>query len=218
MPQFSHAPFLRNNEDWHTALHEDVVKLHGNKFLTMVREPRAHKLSYWRDKVLNEGNTHKKRLLFQSYARDFKLALDAMSGIQTGYFVGKRPLQKVTMADLQQAKRRLRENFVFVGLTHRWAESMCLLHARFGLGACTRCEFLERNSWSGNVQSGRAKVIDRPDTAEMALLDAHHDPLDGELLKEAERLFDEQLVRYGVTKGWCMNCSCAEDSLRPGTW
>ena len=51
---------------------------------------------------------------------------------------------RMTRADAEEAARRVREGFAFVGITEEWDLSMCLLHKMFG-GACKASDFENPN-------------------------------------------------------------------------
>lgn len=97
---------------------------------------------------------------------------------------------KPDMAMVVEAVQRLREGFAFVGLTDKWRLSICLFHAMYG-ARCNDSEFQDVNRQRQNS------------TWDAAALQGFHDPFDGLLYKEAQRIFHENLELYGVTEENC---------------
>eukprot|EP00440_Ansanella_granifera_P076703 gb/GFBE01083230.1/.p1 GENE.gb/GFBE01083230.1/~~gb/GFBE01083230.1/.p1 ORF type:complete len:327 (+),score=61.16 gb/GFBE01083230.1/:1-981(+) len=102
---------------------------------------------------------------------------------------------KVTGHQLALAKKRLREGFVFVGITEQWDLSICLLHAQFG-GECSAKEF-------ENIRPGAASSDDGYDTS---VLDGFVDEADGEIYQVALDIFSENLAKYNVSHESCRPC------------
>jgi len=103
--------------------------------------------------------------------------------------------EPATAAELTLAKQRLREGFVFVGLTEEWDLSMCLLHAVFG-GRCLGSDFLNTNPGSNSSQ----------EKYNVSELMGFTDAPDGALYTEASVVFSEQLQRYGLSYDACRPC------------
>lgn len=100
------------------------------------------------------------------------------------------------------AKKRLREDFAFVGITESWELSVCLFHAMYG-GRCQDVEFKNTRPGSRRAEAGTAY-----DTAK--LLGDWRDDVDGEIYKEAKAIFEENLVRYNVTRETCALTYCPD--------
>lgn len=98
-------------------------------------------------------------------------------------------------AEVILARQRLREGFVFVGITDEWDMSVCLLHAVFG-GACLASDFADNNAGTNSSQ-------ELYDTSELM---GFTDAADGALYKEALAIFAEQQQHYGVSYGACQPC------------
>mmetsp|Transcript_48020 Transcript_48020/g.128502 ORF Transcript_48020/g.128502 Transcript_48020/m.128502 type:complete len:343 (-) Transcript_48020:9-1037(-) len=97
-----------------------------------------------------------------------------------------------TDEEVREAKRRLREGFDFVGITDRWALSMCLFAKTHGV-ACRPYHFLDtRPGHEG----------DYPTWPLMGFKDRY----DGELYAEALRIFEEGLERHNVSEASCAPC------------
>eukprot|EP00440_Ansanella_granifera_P075560 gb/GFBE01081995.1/.p1 GENE.gb/GFBE01081995.1/~~gb/GFBE01081995.1/.p1 ORF type:complete len:316 (+),score=59.53 gb/GFBE01081995.1/:1-948(+) len=109
---------------------------------------------------------------------------------------GSGPAGKVPADQLALAKERLREGFVFVGITEQWDLSICLLHAMFG-GECSAKEF--DNSRPGMVSSGPSGY----DTSELG---GFVDEADREIYQLALDIFSENLAKYGVSNESCSAC------------
>jgi len=110
----------------------------------------------------------------------------------TGPCGGPEP---ATAAEVTLAKQRLREGFVFVGLTDEWDLSMCLLHAVFG-GRCIASDFSDIHPGSNSSQ----------EKYNVSELMGFTDASDGALYTEASAVFSEQLQRYGLSYDACRPC------------
>lgn len=88
----------------------------------------------------------------------------------------------------------------FVGLTEEWHLSVCLFHTKFG-GECMEEDFLNSRPSESNLESqGLSKKEGSYDKLEL-----HNfvDEADGKVYAEAMRVFQEDLVRFGVTPESC---------------
>lgn len=106
-----------------------------------------------------------------------------------------------TAEEVALARRRLRRDFAFVGLTDSWGLSVCLFRAMFG-GECRQFEL-------GNVRPGmkRQQAGAAYDSKEFQ---GFRDRYDAEVWEEAKQIFEENLRIYNITEA-----SCAQ-SCRPG--
>jgi hypothetical protein len=102
---------------------------------------------------------------------------------------------EVTAEKIAFAKQRLREGFIFVGLTDQWDLSMCLLHAMMG-GRCNAVDF-------ENNRPGTNSSHDPYDTSELG---GFTDEADGEVYQEAVQIFNENLAKYNVSYESCGPC------------
>jgi len=118
---------------------------------------------------------------------------------------GRRP----SLSETRLAVRRLREGFAFVGLTERFALTVCLLHRMFG-GECQPQE-LRR------FHQGRRRSGERYDTT---ALGGFRDLHGGAVYREAVRIFEENLRLYNVSASSCGPCfhraECPEAAAPPG--
>ena len=104
---------------------------------------------------------------------------------------------KMTRADAEEAARRVREGFSFVGITEDWDLSICLLHKMFG-GACQASDF-EDTRPSSETKSAHADYdIDE--------LMGWHDDVDRVVYDAAVEVFQGNLIAYGVSHDSCREC------------
>ena len=111
---------------------------------------------------------------------------------ETGQIAGNRP---VTEADVPVALKRLREGFAFVGLQEEWELSICLFHVKFG-GPCRQVEFL-------NTRPGNHSVRSQYNTS---ILNGWVDEMDRIVYEEAQRIFLNDLLSFGVSHETCQRC------------
>jgi len=100
-------------------------------------------------------------------------------------------------AETNLAKERLRESFVYVGITEEWDLSICLLHAVFG-GDCLASDFVDSNP--GQASNTSSSMYD------ISVLEGYQDLHDGAVYAEARAIFQEQMQRYGVSQETCQPC------------
>lgn len=105
-----------------------------------------------------------------------------MQGCMTKMIMGRNCCEKcpVTAADLQEAKRRLTEAFVFVGLQEQWTLTVQAFHASFGGRLYAEELFHTR-------KSPRSKAV--KDNAEAVIGQYINDTADGELYAHGRSLF-----------------------------
>jgi len=218
---FQEQPFLDGNHpDWHSPLNQGLYRRDRGALFTMLRRPHDLKVSFYTDKIVNEQK-YGARHFYERYEHNMSLAWEAMTGMQTAMLVGRWPLDgtgKPSANDLEKAKRRLRDGFAFVGLTHRWAESMCLFHARMGLGQCHACEFAKYNTGTEKMQRGEEKALPKLSEKDKAFLSTYRDDIDEPLLEYAEALFEERRRQHGATDSWCAACGCTAGRSHASNW
>jgi hypothetical protein len=103
-----------------------------------------------------------------------------------------------TAADVSAAEQRLDALFAFVGITEKWNLSICLFNAKFN-NPCKSSQFA--SSWHVNSTEETHGVYD----AEM--LDGFVDKYDGVLYARALAIFEEDLLRFGVSEENCEPCT-----------
>ena len=108
------------------------------------------------------------------------------------------------------AKQRLNEGFQFIGITNRWEESVCLFFSKF----------IKPGDESGTERSCRPEVFEPINTAsshrsafnftkeDLKYFDSYDDEIDRETYNHALRLFEADLLRYGVTRDACISRGC----------
>merc|ERR1719401_225860 len=89
-------------------------------------------------------------------------------------------IEAVTLTELAEAKRRLREDFLFVGILEKWDLSICLLHKMFG-GRCNPREFENNRPGEGHKEHGNWSS---------ASLHGYVDKVDGEIYELANTMFE----------------------------
>ncbi|CAE7921058.1 unnamed protein product [Symbiodinium necroappetens] len=104
---------------------------------------------------------------------------------------------RMTQADAEEAARRVREGFAFVGITEEWDLSMCLLHKMFG-GACKASDFENANP----SYPGKSAELDY-DTSELR---GWHDDVDEVVYAAALDVFRQNLIAYNVSHETCSEC------------
>lgn len=105
-----------------------------------------------------------------------------------------------TQQELEVAKARL-QGFAFIGLTNKWELSMCLAHSMLG-GSCRNSDFINSRKSHGMEFNDSYIPYDH------SILEGFQDKFDGELQREAERLFDEKLRLYNISIDSCQSCFC----------
>ena len=166
--------------------------------MTMLRQPEQRLLSqYYDDKELfraeptvfycGENRTDERIMSLD----EFKLKY---AHWETGQIAGNRP---VTEADVPVALKRLREGFAFVGLQEEWELSICLFHVKFG-GHCRQVEFL--NTRPGNQSAMGTSLYNT------SILNGWVDEMDRIVYAEAQSIFFDDLLSFGVSHETCQRC------------
>eukprot|EP00051_Salpingoeca_urceolata_P007793 m.100609 g.100609 ORF g.100609 m.100609 type:complete len:352 (-) comp15408_c0_seq3:115-1170(-) len=109
----------------------------------------------------------------------------------------------ISAAELEEAKRRVREDFAFVGLQEYWNESVCLFHRMFG-GTLLDNAFQNSRSHVGKVAPGQVISGNRagnvtyvPDTW-WRKIKPEDDPFDWAIYQEARKKFFQNMIQYGL--------------------
>lgn len=105
--------------------------------------------------------------------------------------LGKWPLEPITRADLDMAKRLLADGFAAFGLVERFDESMLFFQDAFGWGVPT---YTKRNVYRRDHDTD----VLTPEARELV---ARHHAMSCELLEFARRLFDERVRAAGEALG-----------------
>lgn len=96
--------------------------------------------------------------------------------------------EKPTAVEIALAIRRLRDGAAFIGLTEQWNLSVCLLHKMFG-GTCQQFE-----------------LGPDPQPHNLSEMGGFRDIWDAPLYTEAEKIFQANLLLYGVSRESCQSC------------
>ena len=157
----------------------------------MLRNPIAYKLSFFRDKIENEDKYGGSVRMYGAYRTNISLAWERMSSIQVGFLIGQHPLSFIaTEQDIQMAKNRLLDNFVFFGITDEWNNSMKLLEFTFGI-RLNSCSYQTLNSHHRAAKSDWNYSTIIPDSFMVRRNDA-----DTNLYDYALNIFHERLNSY----------------------
>lgn len=108
-----------------------------------------------------------------------------------------------TAQEQETAKRRLREDFAFIGLTEEWDLSICLFNSMFDV----KCS--ASGAQFGNVRphTNRDGSIHNASVEyKVDELQGFRDKHDGALYEEAQAIFDANLRHYNVTRESCQLC------------
>lgn len=195
----SFAAIPHSQRHWGISL--DNWQKNKGHFVTMLRQPEQRLLSHWHYNASHPGfapghasNIHEFAEQMQGCAVKMLTQGGRSPTFPGGKFRDSSPCFDVTskpnMAMAHEAVQRLREGFAFVGLTDKWQLSVCLFHAMYG-AKCNDVEFQDVNRQRQNT------------TWDVAGLQGFHDPFDGLLYEEAQRIFHEKLELYGVTEESC---------------
>jgi len=100
-----------------------------------------------------------------------------------------------TQDEVQEALRRMREGFVFIGITEQWDLSACLFRAKFG-GKCLSSDFM-------NTRPGVNRTARTYDVQELEGFVDKHDRV---IYAEALKIFNEELQIYNISNATCKPC------------
>lgn len=182
----------------HQFLSDEKYEEYKGKFVALLRQPEQRLLSAYTD----DGDLFRAEpyisICAENRTPERILSLDEFKSKwahwATGQIVGHLP---ATLADVPVALQRLREGFAFVGLQEEWDLSVCLFHTKFG-GPCRNLEFLDTRP--SDRATGNTSEYDT------SILDGWVDEIDGPVYTEAQRLFYDDLKRYGVSHETCQAC------------
>lgn len=162
-------------------------------YVTMLRDPVERVISaYYQLRRGGEGATSNMTIdEFLTCGQDFgRFFVDngqvrALTG--TDGNPNPAPFNTLTEADLENAKRNIREHCAFVGLSERFDESLLLLRRILGWRTCYYA--------SANVARDRKKLDELP--AKTVDLIHRYNQLDIELYRHVSKSFDELIERQG---------------------
>ena len=201
----------------HDAMNEEAWRLYGphhGRFFGMFRDPKSRARSLW--------GYFGRAYIKQNGSRSPAAYLRSVVGSQTTMVAGQRNGLECTAAGIDllgrifpnriagtpqcvdpHSPRYIRPNlalalerlkgFAFAGLTDRWADSICLFHARFG-GPCLGVEFA--NIRPTPYEEAHMRMAE----AELA---GFTDPVDGALYAAVVRRFEEEWHQEGLSPQRC---------------
>mmetsp|Transcript_44786 Transcript_44786/g.139339 ORF Transcript_44786/g.139339 Transcript_44786/m.139339 type:complete len:337 (-) Transcript_44786:43-1053(-) len=180
---------------WHAGFDKQYQAGHKGHGLIMLRQPEQRLLAGY----YNPGDHHGWKPQWGEPA-----SIPAYAKLVQG--VGVKSLTRWTdhyswlgppsEAETLEAVKRLREGFVFVGITEETELSVCLLHAMFG-GECEPWEF---GRWHLSKYKNASASWD------VSELEGFRDAGDRALFAEAMRIFRENLDLYGASRESCLPC------------
>ncbi|CAE7576189.1 unnamed protein product [Symbiodinium sp. CCMP2456] len=198
----------------------------AGKLVGMFRNPEQRILSGYRDDFNNfaavnyAGHLQQILAMYANGTLDMERCTDSLHGLpkvpllefaegwkggMTYQLVVEHPTAQtldlerpqMTLQDAEEAARRVREGFAFVGITEEWDLSVCLLHKMFG-GACQASDFENANPTS----AGKSAHVDY-DTSELM---GWHDDVDGVVYAAALDVFHKNLNALNVSHESCREC------------
>jgi len=105
---------------------------------------------------------------------------------------------------MEEAKRRLREGFAFIGLVEEWPLSMCLFHAAFG-GPCHGAELIDSRHLPEVLPKSRYND---------SVLEGYVDPYDKEIWDLAQKIFWDRVRQRDLSLEKCAPCFAQAESTR----
>lgn len=168
----------------------------------LFREPRARLVSAFHHNSHSNGmdpaERHRMLAALKSIPDERKrlaafVAYPGLANCMTKMVLGFACASPVEISSdmLDEAKRRVREDFAFVGLTNAWNQSVCLFHRMWG-GRTLAVEF--ENTRPGGYRS-TPSAADANYLREIGYADR-----DTELYAEVEALFSRRLRQYGCAR------------------
>ncbi|CAE7343617.1 Pol [Symbiodinium pilosum] len=208
-PDLCDAGHMRCQASPHECVGSRYPELEGH-MVGLFRQPEQRTLSAYHDDartwmVLGTDCTHQNNTkppvpIFARYFAGtvaYQLVGDGLPNWEAGgHFMlpGLVHIPERTPKMAEEAMRRLRDGFAFVGITEEWDLSICLFHSMFG-GQCRATDFQDTRS------SVPGKSAD--DLYDTAPLEGFHDEIDGMVYQEAVRIFRKKLLEFNVTMDSC---------------
>jgi len=124
---------------------------------------------------------------FLTYANSTRI-----KGCQVRMLIGRMCGENYTptTADVAEAIRVMKNEFLFVGVTDEWAKSIFLFHGLFG-GVPTKSEFHNMRKTTAK----RPELETKDEAVQQVQEAAWNDPYDGPLFKEASKLVNAQFLQ-----------------------
>jgi len=219
--KFSGLPFLTTESESENAFHSnlnlklkpDVYEYNKGRLVGMIREPKSHRVSLAEHKYVKSGYSTKVKdgrfSSFLEYVEGFLThQLAPIKRVHGGY--GGYSCQNNCPQEIELAKQRLTEGFQYVGITDRWAESMCLFFFKFSKPGnrtgtteplCHPAVFANPNPHYGTSQFNFTEE-------DLEYLKTYDDPNDRQIYNHAVDIFEADMRRYGVTREACAARGC----------
>lgn len=177
------------------ALNTDFDDLKGHGVI-MLRQPEQRIISGYNTRPNGFPHSWPKKLKGTSHMPSLKEYAEQQAGCAVKILTSSDTSPCFTVEppsanDMEKAVVALHDNMAFVGITEEWDLSICLFHAMFG-GKCHDSEF-------GNFHPG----TNQSNQYDITPLGGFHDAFDGRLYDEAQRIFNRNLDRYGVSHSTC---------------
>eukprot|EP00927_Polykrikos_kofoidii_P073287 TRINITY_DN69334_c0_g1_i1.p1 TRINITY_DN69334_c0_g1~~TRINITY_DN69334_c0_g1_i1.p1 ORF type:complete len:385 (-),score=52.12 TRINITY_DN69334_c0_g1_i1:44-1138(-) len=187
----------------HYGIEDEYEYIRGGHGATMIRQPEQRAISGFLDHhnfcgpdVCSPGGGA------QEYAE--KTSGCAVKMLTRGglpcFMNQKEARVEVRDSEVVEALRRLREDFVFVGIAEEWNLSVCLFHAMFG-GTCYDFELANVHPSVPGTQSDSLH--------DTSILNGYTDPYDTPVYEEARKLFFDNIAKFGITTSNCQQM-CSE--------
>ena len=176
-----------------------IAQGHGNaglrsfkqdNWVGMFRHPLARLRSAYLNDLHSEGFSNKKRAELHASIHTLKEFVETpgITGCQTRMLTGYACASLQSPADkLERALNALSTRFVFMGLTERWTESMCLFHAMYG-GRVLPVEFENAHP------TDPTQYLTDADRLFLQSNASDVDPYDARVFDYVTRWFEEQLA------------------------
>jgi len=195
-----------NHSRMHVGFGSPVYEPNRGHGLIMLRQPEQRIISSYYDR-LHDWNLPRPPSDLREYAEGVRgcsvRMLTVTSSFPACFLSPLAPPPSEEEVDV--AVQHLRDGFAFVGLTEEWDLSICLFHAKFG-GSCSDAEF-------DNMRLGSGRPHDEAvyDTSELR---GWVDVADRRLYSEAQKIFEQDLARFGVSAADCpIACRSAEKEM-----
>mmetsp|Transcript_4465 Transcript_4465/g.10411 ORF Transcript_4465/g.10411 Transcript_4465/m.10411 type:complete len:339 (+) Transcript_4465:55-1071(+) len=219
-PDLCDAQHMRCQASPHECIGSRYPELEGH-MVGLFRQPEQRALSAYYDDartwmVLGTDCTHQNNAkpsvpIFARYIAGtvaYQLVGEGLPNFEGGgHFMipGLVNIPERTPAMAEEAIRRVRHGFAFVGITEEWDLSICLFHAMFG-SQCRATDFQDtRSAYPGKSAN---------DLYDTAALEGFRDEIDGMVYDEAVRIFRNNLIRFNVSMDSCRDCF-AQAGLAP---
>jgi hypothetical protein len=195
------APEL-NKDQLPIGLHYPYHPRYRHAAVTMLRAPAERLISAFYYQQYNGQRMHRPQGfdhvgMTERFEREVHTIVDyarfpGIASCTTKMMLGHYCASPVVLTeeDLAEAKRRLREEFVFVGMTAEWSRSISLFHTQFGELRVKPIELVKINAGRHHAKYEAARL--------QLLASGWTDRFDTELHDEAKAIFESRCEMYGL--------------------